>query len=356
MALDAPPLEDQPQRILIIDTAWIGDVVFSTALINATRRLYPTAQLHVLVARRGVDILRGHPLVDKLIVLEKRGWRGQTTTLFDTCRALRSEHYDLVLNTHPSFRSRLITLATAARVRVGYSGFLSGLCHTQVVDLDLAGEPDHARRRLALLGDSVASSESNALFVPVDRESDAEAERQLQTNHRAPFLGIVIGSAWATKRWPRENFLDIAQRWRDATGGTAIAFGGKSEVNDVLALTQSAGGAVAGMIDIPLRGVAALLKRCVVVVGNDSGISYLACAVQRPVTIVIYGSTQVNYQFTPPHRAIHAGVPCCLSRYGHGAQRCKWQSAPWCMEQVTVDRVWSAVETALVDMEGRMLP
>ncbi len=151
MALVTPPLENTPARILIIDTAWLGDVIFTTSLLGSLKNLWPESELHVLTAPRGEPILRGHPHISKLWILDKRGaHRGLFGTL-KIAAELRKAKFDLILNAHPSFRSRVLTALIGAPVRVGYEGFAARWCFTDVVPNDLAVEPDHVRRRLALL-------------------------------------------------------------------------------------------------------------------------------------------------------------------------------------------------------------
>ena len=93
-------------RILIIDTAWLGDVIFTTSLLGSAHQLWPQALVDVLVAPRGQDLLAGHPLINKLWVFDKYGSQKSFFNLQKLGEILRAEKYDLVLNAHPSLRSR----------------------------------------------------------------------------------------------------------------------------------------------------------------------------------------------------------------------------------------------------------
>ena len=72
MAVDASPMEN-PESILIIDTAWLGDAVLTTSLVASVRTLWPAAKLHVVVSPRGQAVLQGHPMIDNLWVFDKHG-------------------------------------------------------------------------------------------------------------------------------------------------------------------------------------------------------------------------------------------------------------------------------------------
>jgi heptosyltransferase-2 len=343
-------MENAPARLLIIDTAWLGDVIFSTSLIGAVHEVWPQAALHALVAPRGEAILQGHPLVHKLWAYDKHGAQKSVRSLWRLGRELAEAKFDVVLNAHPSLRSRLLARLTRAPVRVGYKGFLSGFCHTHRVPNDLAVEPDHAARRLALLRALIPDAKSAPLHVAVQPQAAAWAERFL-ANHsgNGPLLVLVVGSAWETKRWPIGNYAALARKWISERNGCVVVIGGKAETDLIEQLCSEIAGATP-LISEPIPHVAALLARATVVVGNDTGVSFLGIAAGARKVIVLFGCTQVDYDFPPPHSAVQAGVPCCLPRTGHGSHRCRWSKLPWCMGQITVERVWS--EMAAIHPRG----
>lgn len=349
MVLDAPPLENTPARVLIIDTAWLGDVVFTTSLIGSASALWPQAELHVLTAPRGEPILRGHPQISHLWVMDKRGLHKGLGGLWKIARQLKKIHFELVINAHPSARSRLLTALTQAPERIGYTGLGAKWCFTRTVAGDLAVEPDHVRRRTALLRALGQDVPAAPLWVPVPPEEEAGAaaflrERGLSGQN---LLGLVVGSAWETKRWPVDKYGELAREWVRERGGAVLVFGGPAERNLIAKLERDDAARMVPVVNEPLPRVAALLKQCRLVVGNDTGVGLLAMAVQGPRVVLLYGSTQINYAFPPPHFALNAGVPCCLPRTGHGAHACRWSGTAdaWCMEQLTVERVLDAIGT-----------
>ncbi len=344
MVLDAPPLENSPAKTLIIDTAWLGDVVFTTSLLGAVRKAWPGTELHLLVAPRGEPIVRDHPHVNRLWVYDKAGRDKSLGSLVGLGRRLREEKFDLVLSAHPSARSRLLTRLTQAPVRVGYAGFGARLCFTHIVQNDLAVEPDHVERRIALLRKLGVPATAEPLHVGISDNGRAWAESYLNSldHNGGPILGLVCSSAWSTKRWPPGNFADIGRKWVHERSGVVVVIAGRQDHSLAQDICTQIGARAFPLIQEPIPNVAAILARCKTVVGNDTGISFLAIAAGCPRVIVLYGSTQVNYAFPPPHQALTAGVPCCLSRTGHGAKRCKWSEKPWCMEQISVERVFGA--------------
>jgi len=337
-------MENPPTRILIIDTAWLGDVVFTTSLLGAVRKAWPKAELHALVAPRGESILRNHPYLNRLWVFDKHGSDRSAASLWRLASKLRAAGFECVLNAHPSFRSRLLTFLTHAPVRVGYRGFGDGIFLTYRVQNDLAVEPDHVKRRIALLKALVPEAEPAPLLVEVSPEEIKWSERFIKENkgNDKPLLALIPGSAWETKRWPSQYFAELAAKWIIERDGFVVVIGGSRE-QKIISEISARSPRILPFINQPIPRVAALLSRCNVVVGNDTGVSFLAVAAGAQRVLILYGCTQVDYALPSPHQAITAGVPCCLPRTGHGAHRCRWSDQPWCMQQISVDRVWNLI-------------
>ena len=296
MALDASPMENEPSRILIIDTAWVGDVVFTTALVQAARNLWPRAKISMLVSPRAAGVVRSAQTLDEVIVYDKSKSERSIGALMALGKRLRQNKYDVVLCAHPSFRSALLTKLTRAPIRAGYEARWARWCFTHTCSNDLAFEPFHVERRLNLLRTLGLSVQDSGIHVPVTQEMTALANQFLNDEPAATsFLGLVPGSAWATKRWPAEKFRAVASAAWEKLNARCMIFGGE---NDAALLSEIAEGVQPKPIIVlgkPLELVAALLSRCRWVVGNDTGISYLAIAVGHPAVCVLYGSKQVNF-------------------------------------------------------------
>lgn len=331
-------MENTPARVLIIDTAWVGDVVFTTALLKAAKALWPEATFTLLVAPRAAGIVRGHPMLDELIVYDKAGSEKRIGAFLKLGRRLRSGKFDLVLCAHPSLRSALLTKLSRSPVRVGYEAWWASSCFTHTCMNDLSVEPFHVERRLNLLRALDIPVEDPGVHIPISNEKGAVADHFLE-NDSAPFLGLIPGSAWATKRWPAEKFRALAESAQEKLKARCIIFVGKQDAGLAGVIARELHPKPIIVAGKPLEEVAALLSRCHWVVGNDTGISYLAIATGSPAVRVLYGSTQVNFRFLSPHAAITAGVPCCCPSSGHGKKTCDWGNPPVCMNSIEPEDV-----------------
>jgi len=334
-------MENGTSRVLIIDTAWLGDVVFSTALVRAVRDRWRDSEIHFLTAPRGEPIVRNHPDLGRVWIFDKHGKDRSLGSAFKLANELNQCDFDLVLCAHPSFRSRLICSRLSAPIRVGYRGFGGSRAFTHTIENSLSTEPDHVERRINLLRavEAVAQTPSLCMGLTADELESARATLDQTSLAASPLLGLIPGSARLTKQWSMEHFATLARMWRSKTGGKSLVFLGPSE-KPMRPFFEREGDMVQ-VIETGLRSCAALLQLCQCAVGNDTGLSFVAIAAGCPKVHVLYGCTQVNYRFPTPHRALPAGVPCCLPRTGHGEARCKWTNgAPWCMGQIRADDVF----------------
>ena len=144
-------MENSPTRVLIIDTAWLGDVLFTTSLIGAVHETWPQTEIHLVTAPRGRELVLFHPELASIRIFDKHGNEGGLTALKKLASDLNASKFDIVLCAHPSMRSRLLCSMLEAPIRIGHPGFLATRAFTKVVYNDLSVEPDHVERRLNLL-------------------------------------------------------------------------------------------------------------------------------------------------------------------------------------------------------------
>ncbi len=342
MVLDAQKMENSPARVLIIDTAWLGDVLFTTSLIGAVREAWAQAEIHLVTAPRAQELVQHHPELSSVRIFDKHGKEGGVLALKKLAADLNSIKFDIVLCAHPSMRSRMLCAMLDAPIRVGHPGLLSSRAFTKVVRNDLSVQPDHVERRLNLLRAIVPVDHTPPLKVGLSPDDVLWARQRFAEYgaDSASTLALIPGSARKTKQWDIANFNELAKRWlQHHANNRVLVFLGPSEVS-LKSEIDVAGDVRSVIVEESLRKCAALLSMCSVAVGNDTGVSFLAIAAGCEKVLVLYGCTQVNYTFPMPHKAIAAGVPCCLPRSGHGEKMCRWTvGPPWCMNQITVDRI-----------------
>jgi predicted lipopolysaccharide heptosyltransferase III len=353
-------------RILLVRLRLIGDVVFTTPLIRALRRRYPTAHLSYLVEEAAAPVLRGNPHLDELIVIPKRSGVARMRDDLTLARQVRRGRYDVAIDLHGGPRSAWLTRATGAPTRIGYTIRGRSWMYTHVVPRAADLAPRHSVRNqwdlLAPLGIDGCDPAGDALEMPEDPAARERVDRRLAalgvlTNERIAVIHVSAGNPF--RRWPAESFSRLAsdlarrdpQRWVFLTSGP-------SDHRAAAAIVEAArleAGAAGGRIreeDFDLAELHALAGRAAVYIGGDSGPLHIASTTRTPI-VALLGPTlaERSRPWRDPRwfsEIIDAGPlpcrPCQQRRCEPGDFRC--------LSGISAERVLAAAERGLAASGG----
>jgi ADP-heptose:LPS heptosyltransferase len=157
-------------------------------------------------------------------------------------------------------------------------------------------------------------------------------------------IGLNTGGGWYTKRWGMDRFAALADRLIDRYGASIILTWGPGQIPDVEHIRSMMKGEAFIPPATTLQQLAVLMKRCTIVVSNDSGPLHVAAAVGTPV-LGIYGPTNPELQgpYGPQHLVVRNEGLDCL-----GCNLTKCPIGHPCMLELSVDAVMEAVERLLV--------
>ncbi len=278
--------------ILVIQTAFVGDVVLTTPLLRELRRVRPHDTISVLTNENGKQLLRGLPFVDELLVFRKRWNLKETSTYVSTLMNLRRRPFDVAIAAHRSFRSGVLCRVSGAPLRVGFAGAPGAWAYGQNVNWEPSS---HAIERYLDLSESVGGDPARADKQPA-LAVDPFAADQVDTllgKGGEPLVCIAPGSNRTTKRWLPRGFAEVAARIAER-GLRPILVGAPGEVElcrEVSRLSRVNAEVLAGRIGIP--ELVALVARSRALVANDSGPSHIGSALKVPV-VSIFGPTAAS--------------------------------------------------------------
>jgi heptosyltransferase-2 len=338
-------------RILIVQTAFLGDVVLTLPLIEAVRHRFPEARVDVLTVPANAPLLQDQPGVEAVIAYDKRGTQRGIRGFIRMVRRVRARSYDLVLSPHRSLRSALLLACSGIPQRIGFAQLLTRWAYTATVPRPAIGhEVQRNLQLLAALGPcSVSTAGRLTLQVTpaVCRKARAYFAR-CGVDQKATVIGLIPGSQWGTKRWPAERFAALIERLAGTLQTHFVLFGGPQDrpISEIITATCSV--PVLDLIgQTTLQELPPYLERCTVVVSNDTGPMHIAAALGRPI-LVLYGPTTAALGFSPygvPWE--EASVPLdCRPCNAHGPQRCPlshWR----CMMDLSVEQVTAGVQRLL---------
>ena len=286
-----PPLA-QIERLLIVKTSSLGDVIHALPAVQALKEARPGLTLGWVVRRRCAALLYDCPFIDDLHILSDRPTLNELVSLSRTLRG-----YQMALDMQGLALSGLITRLSGAPIRVGWDRnrecnalFLTHpVVPGKVARVGVRHEVDLLCGFPRALGVGV----SPAHFPPqtwLAAESEPVA-KTIFAGHR-PFVALNVGAARAYKRWPTEHWtaLALALLRKDI----ALVFvGDKRDAVTVAEVCRSLPPA-ARVLDLSgktsLRLLAAVLAECDLVVSGDTGPMHLAVAVGTPV-VALFGAT-----------------------------------------------------------------
>ncbi|MFN3396336.1 MAG: glycosyltransferase family 9 protein, partial [Thermodesulfovibrionales bacterium] len=221
---------DRFLKILIIKPSSLGDIIHSLPLLNRLRKSFGNSSIHWVIDKSFREILEGHPMIDRLWVINKDEWKsinkfGVTLkNLKKLFKDLRAEMYDLVIDLQGLFRSGIIAKATGSGFRVGFDEAREGatLFYTHTVK---AGSELHAVERYLMIADFLGLTNSEVSF-PFPPLPEVEIEGVGDFLKR-DYAVIAPGARWLTKRWLPERFGKVASM----LPLKAIVIGSRSDIS-----------------------------------------------------------------------------------------------------------------------------
>jgi len=320
---------------LVIQTAFLGDVVLTMPLLAALARIH--GPVDVVTTSLAAPLLENHPAVATVVRYDKRGADRGPAAWLTLARRLRGRRYRRAYLPHRSWRSAALVWAAGIPHRIGFADSPARRSYTQRVSRDMALH--ETRRLLALAGETPASVDFD--FGLADDEISVAGDWLTSHGISQPFIAIAPGSVWGTKRWPA--YPDLAAR----IDHPVVVVGGPGEREAAAAIVAAAEGRAASAAGtMPLRLSAAILSRARLLVTNDSAPLHLAGAVGTPV-VAIFGPTVPAFGFGPlgPDDVIveePGGRLACRPCSPHGPMTCPLGHHR-CMLDITVDAVEQAV-------------
>ncbi|MFH2070256.1 MAG: lipopolysaccharide heptosyltransferase II [Elusimicrobiota bacterium] len=283
-------------KILIIKPSGIGDIVHSLPVLYGLKVLFPESKIHWLVFGKFEKILSNIPEIDKIIPWDRSGGVREYTRIIT---AVRKERYDLVVDLQGLLRTAIISFLSggARRVAVSLLRELSWLFEKPVgkFDPDMhAVDRGYAVVRHLAGGKALPEPASFIPWIRLTSEEKASAKKLLNepgVKIDRPLVLFGVTSRGAHKVWPSSNFIELINETVKKYDVIPVFLAMKEEAGMVKRVT---GGLDCGFIDLTgktdLRQACAVLSFCSLVVGNDSSLIHIACALDVPV-VGLYGPT-----------------------------------------------------------------
>lgn len=341
------------KEILVIRTAYTGDVIMTLPALKPLKELYPDARISFLTSSKAAEALKNNPYVDDLLIYEAfwfypvtKGKAVRDYLAF--LKLLRSKYYDLVIEARADVRDiALLAYPSRSRYRVSYDVGGGGFLLTHVVPFNkIKHKVEYHLDIVRHLGVSPENIEWD-IYLSHEEQSLAEKLLHQEGVTSSDFLiGIHPGGRKDLKCWSAEGFAKVADRLISEYNADVVFTGSQQErelVNDIINIMNHKAVNLAGKTN--LRILSALIKNLDLFICNDSAPLHIASVIKIP-TIAIFGPSKSKE--TGPygniHRVVEKDFPC---RYTCDEDVCFNENYHQCIREVSVEDVVSAVEKTL---------
>jgi heptosyltransferase-1 len=340
---------DWAGRILILKPSSLGDIIHALPVLSALRRACPRAYITWMVRTELAALFECVGEVDEVLLFDRRTiGRWYTTAAVTELRALlrklRQGRYDIVLDLQGLLRSALFARASGCPVRIGMAEARegAGLFYTHTALAPASPHIiDYYQEVLKLIGAAMEPVRFGIEPRPQTRQSVSELLAKEGLVQRR-FAVLIPGSAHARKCWPAERFAKIAEFLHQEAGLRIVAAGSQKEktvVEKIAGLSKAPIVNFAGCTTLPQ--LAALFEQAALVIGNDTGPTHMAAAMDVP-TVVIFGPT--NPARLGPYQK--PGAVAAVDPFGRGREIDN-PEAKYRIENVTFEMVIEKAKSLL---------
>jgi len=357
-----------PKRILVVKLSDIGDVLTATPALRALRESFPAARLDALIPPNSAPVLAESPLVDDVIVFDKFQYDrpidafrpSSLAAVVRFTRDLRRQCYDCLVILHHlttrwgTLKYALLAVTSGAKVRVGLDNGRGWFLTHRVPDKGF-GAKHEVEYWLDAVGTIGAGTEDTSLEMAIGAEDEAFVNDQIpMTKSQTPRPVVAIhpgsGGYSLARRWPPKGFAQVADALVERYRARIVLVGTPADgVSQVASLMRSEAVNLEGSTN--LKQLAAILKRCDLFIGADSGVMHLAAAVGTPL-VAIFGPS--NHRAWGPwprdgrHIILRADLPCSPCSYvGYKVGQREGCEAMTCMKAIAPEMVLAVAERLL---------
>lgn len=283
-----------PQQFLVIQTAFIGDVVLATGIIEKLHTYFPDAAIDFLVRKGNEGLLKGHPFIRETLVWNKK--EGKMRNLKKMLRIIQAKKYDKVINVQRYAATGILTAFSGAKEKIGYDkNPLSFLFTTKVKHI--FSDAQHPIHEIDRCNDLIKHFTDDKVFKP-KLYPTTEDENAVAQYKQGEYICVAPASVWFTKQFPSVKWISFLQKVpKNIQVYLLGAPSDKGLCEEIIngcpstKITDLSG-------KLSFLQSAALMKNSIMNYVNDSAPMHFASSVNAPVAAV-YCSTVPYFGFGP---------------------------------------------------------
>jgi heptosyltransferase-2 len=280
-------------KILVIQTAFIGDVILATGVIESLHAAYPGAQIDFLVRRGNEALVKDHPFIHEVVVWDKKV--AKYASMLKIIVKARSTKYYLFINLQRFASSGIITAFSGGKMKYGFDKNPLSFLFTKAFPHIISNKDEkylhETERNFGVLQELKEVKYAKPKVYP----SNADIQK-VETFTSDKFITISPASVWETKKFPIEKWVELIHR----ANSRVVLLGGPGDRDLCNQIAQKCHNRVVQVLagDLTLLQSAALMSKAEMNYTNDSGPLHLSSAMNAPTTAV-FCSTIPEFGFGP---------------------------------------------------------
>jgi len=279
------------KKFLIIQTAFIGDVILATSIVEKLVAFFPNSQIDFLLRKGNENLLANNPIINQVLIWDKKN--NKYDNLRNLSKQIHAIHYNYVINLQRFASSGLITSFSGAEEKRGFKSNPLSFCFTKKFKHKIGDGTHEIERNHQLIKDLTDLQPALPRLYPTN--ADFKTVEQYKNNN---YVCFAPTSVWFTKQLPAKKWVALASKIKDNT--TIYLLGGASDktaCEEIAKHTKNRNVInLAGKLSF--LASAALMQNAQMNYVNDSAPLHIASAINAPVT-AFFCSTLPSFGFTP---------------------------------------------------------
>lgn len=278
-------------KFLVIQTAFIGDVILATAVVEKLYEYYPEAQIDFLLRKGNEGLLENHPFIHQVLIWDKR--TKKYDALKSITKSVKRNNYDVVINLQRFASSGLITAFSGAKLKIGFKKNPISYAFSKRIEHKIGNGLHEVERNQLLIKELTDNFRSLPKLYPSNKDYSEVSKLKVGS-----YVCLAPTSVWFTKQLPKEQWIKLIKKQDDDVmvyllGGP----GDKSVCQEILEETKRVNVVnLAG--ELSFLESAALMQTAKMNFVNDSAPLHIASAMNAPVT-AYFSSTVPEFGFGP---------------------------------------------------------
>lgn len=337
------------EKILVIQTAFIGDSILTLPMIEKLKEKFPDCEIDVLCIPSTQEIFEASPYVTEVLVLDKKNEHKSIFRLLKFANDIKKRTYTKIYSPHRSLRTAIIVMQSGVRDTFGFSN--AALFHVYKNVVEYKNEFHEVQRNLSLIGNNYTSNDWKIIpKLTIDDKVRHNVHQFLSSNQlNNNLIAIAPGTIWETKKYPEKYFQEIIEHLINRSYNILI-IGGKSDKELCERFSSGFKNVISTAGIFSIIETIELLKNVKMLVTNDSAPTHMGMCADIPV-LTIYCSTIPGFGFYPYNNKSSyitfnnlSCKPCGI----HGYMKCPIKSFD-CAYNMSPNEIISKIEGVLSD-------